>query len=186
MRTLGPGQSALLLLDVIAVLQAEGVEYAVIGAMAASVHGAVRASVDADALTLITTQRARELEQRFKSAGFTTSLRLGDLDDPIPGLLALADSSGNRVDLLIGLRGVDPDVLARAIAVPFQGSTLRIIGLEDFIAMKVFAGGPLDLADATAALATAQSMVDFELLRRLTKRYGSAAVSTLGSLLSEK
>jgi len=30
---------------------------------------------------------------------------------------------------------------------------LRVIGLEDFIAMKVFAGGPQDLEDARRAIA---------------------------------
>jgi hypothetical protein len=42
------GESALLLLDVIDHLQRANVQYAVVGAMAASVHGVVRASMDAD------------------------------------------------------------------------------------------------------------------------------------------
>ena len=49
MRTKGPGEAALLLLDVVALLRIEKIDYAVIGAMAASVHGVVRASIDADA-----------------------------------------------------------------------------------------------------------------------------------------
>ena len=44
MRTTAPGQSALLLLDAVALLVDEKVDYAVVGAMAASVHGVVRAS----------------------------------------------------------------------------------------------------------------------------------------------
>jgi hypothetical protein len=39
--------------------------------------------------------------------------------------------------------------------VPFQGASLRVIGREDFIAMKVFAGGRQDLADARNALSIA-------------------------------
>ena len=38
MRASGPGQSALLLLDVIGILISEKIEYAVVGAMAASVY----------------------------------------------------------------------------------------------------------------------------------------------------
>jgi hypothetical protein len=48
MRTNRSGESALLLLDVVELLAREKIEYAVIGALAASVHGAVRASMDAD------------------------------------------------------------------------------------------------------------------------------------------
>ena len=39
MRATAPGQSALLLLDVVALLERREVDYAVIGALAASVHG---------------------------------------------------------------------------------------------------------------------------------------------------
>ena len=48
MRTSRAGESALLLLDVVDRLVAEKIQYAVIGALAASVHGAVRASLDLD------------------------------------------------------------------------------------------------------------------------------------------
>ena len=42
------GESVLLLLDVIDLLTDQNIEYAVVGALAASIHGAVRASMDAD------------------------------------------------------------------------------------------------------------------------------------------
>jgi hypothetical protein len=63
MRTRRAGQSALLLLDVIAVLRSEVVEYAVIGAMAASVHGSLRASADADALLSVTVSKLANLSR---------------------------------------------------------------------------------------------------------------------------
>jgi hypothetical protein len=68
MRTDAPGQSALLMLDVADVLVRQGVSYAVIGAMAAAVHGVVRASLDADALVLLQVREAdslRRLSARF-------------------------------------------------------------------------------------------------------------------------
>ncbi len=51
MRTRRSGESALLLLDVVDLLAREQVGYAVVGAMAASVHGVLRASMDADAVS---------------------------------------------------------------------------------------------------------------------------------------
>jgi hypothetical protein len=137
-----------------AVLAENDVEYAVIGAMAAAVYGAIRATTDADALLSVSIAKLGQLEKVFKKAGFATELRRGDADDPIPALLSVSDRHDNRVDLLAGLRGLDRLALSRSITVPFLGSSLRVIGREDFVAMKCFAGGPQDIADAVQALKT--------------------------------
>jgi predicted nucleotidyltransferase len=184
MRTSRSGESALLLLDVIDVLAREQVGYAVIGAMAASVHGVLRASMDADAVISITTQQLGPLQQRFSDLGFETELRRGDLGDPIAAVLALSDEFSNRVDLLVGLRGLENEAFQRAIDVAFQGGMLRVVCIEDFIAMKLFAGGPQDLADARYALAAGKNTVDQELLWRLTARYGRDAMTALEKLFN--
>jgi hypothetical protein len=184
-RSNGPGQSALLLLDVVERLLHHGIDYAVIGAIAASVHGIVRASFDADALVSVTRPQLKTLASEFAAVGLRTELREGDLDDPIPALLALSDSHGNRVDLLGGLRGLEPAAFTRTIEVPFQGATMRVVGREDFIAMKVFAGGPQDLADARHAILIAGELLDIALLRRLSRGYGRAAMTILEKLLAD-
>jgi hypothetical protein len=176
MRTRRAGQSALLLLDVIAVLRSEAIEYAVIGAMAASVHGSLRASADADALLSVTVSKLANLSRAFKKAGFEAELRRGDADDPIPAMLMISDTHGNRVDLLGGLRGLDPQVFSRAVDVPFSGDTLRVV--------ECFAGGPQDLVDAQLALQSAQAPVDQSLLRRVTRRFGRAAADVLERILA--
>jgi hypothetical protein len=94
MRTSRDGQSALLLFDVVAILKKEKIDHAVIGAIAASVHGVVRASMDADLV-----------------------LSKGDHDDPIPALLELSDAYNNRVDMLAGIRGLEAAAFSRAIDV---------------------------------------------------------------------
>ena len=186
MRTTAPGQSALLLLDVAVVLQQENVDYAVIGAMAAAVHGVVRASLDADAVLSLTTQDAQRLEKVFAAAGFQTELRRGDMDDPIACLLALTDTQGNRVDLVIGLRGMEAATFARAIVVPFMGQMLRFVCREDFLAMKAYAGGPQDVDDARKVIKAAGDSLDLALLRRLAVQYGRSAATALESLLAER
>jgi hypothetical protein len=138
MKTSQSGESALLLLDVVNLLREQKAQYAVIGALAASVHGA---------------------------------------------LLRLRDRHDNRVDLLIGLRGMEPKAFSRLLEVPFQGEVLRFIGRKDFIAMKAFAGGPLDLIDAARAISAAGDSLDLELVRRLAKSYGAAAAASLDRLL---
>ena len=183
MRTQAPGQSSLLFLDVAHILIAEKITYAVIGALAAAVHGEVRGTTDADALLCVALQQLGALRTAFEDAGFQTELRFGDDEDPIPAMLILQDGYENTVELLAGLRGLDPDAFTRTITVPFQGDTLRMIGREDFIAMKCYAGGPQDVADARAALTRRDAATDLDLLRRLTRRFGRAATDVLESLL---
>jgi len=179
-----PGQSALLFIDVVELLNKEHIDYLVIGALALSVHGTVRASADVDALLHMPYARLKKLAATLEAAQFRVTLNRGDDDDPIPGMIILSDAHGNRVDLLGGLRRLDPQVFARAIEVPFRGVNLRVVGREDFISMKCFAGGPQDMIDGRAALEGAQGPVDLDLLRAVTRRFGREAADRLEILLS--
>jgi len=151
--------------------------------MAASIHGVVRASVDADVVLSLAINRATALESVLRRAGLATELRHGGDDDPIPAMLIATDQFSNRVDLLIGLRRLDCAAFGRAINVPFNGTSLRVIGREDFIAMKVFAGGPVDLIDARRAVDGASGELDLALLRRLAQGFGGSALEALEKLL---
>lgn len=184
MRARAAGQSALLLLDVVELLDARRIDYAVIGALAAAVHGSIRATTDADALISASWSTLKRLERELRGLGFVTEVREGDADDPIPAMLVITDRHGNRVDLLAGLRGFDATTYSRAREVQFQGRGLRVIGREDFIATKCYAGGPQDLADAAVALKSECMPVDIDLLRRVTRRYGRTAADALEQLLA--
>jgi predicted nucleotidyltransferase len=183
-RTKRAGQSALLLLDAVEVLQREKIDYAVIGAFALSAHGVVRASTDVDVLLFTTPQRLTKLRTRFQRAGFGTELRHGETDDPIPALLILSDTHNNHIDLLGSLRGMDPAIFSRTVEVPFMGVNLRIVGREDFIAMKCFAGGPQDVLDALSAYHSAQGPVDLDLLRAVARRFGRDAAGKLEQVIA--
>ena len=65
-----------------------------------------------------------------------------------------------------------------------MGIDLRIAGREDFIAMKCFAGGPQDILDAQSAYRSAQSPVDLDLLRAVTRRFGRDAADNLEQVLA--
>lgn len=184
MRTSARGQSALLMADIAEFLVAQGVRYAVIGAMAAAVHGVVRASLAADAVVTLSVREARALRELLVEAGHEAQVRTGGVDDPIPALLEIRDRHGNRVDLLIGLRGMDPEALNRTRQVALAGTTLEIVGREDFVAMKAFAGGPVDLADARAVMDLDRETLDVELLRRLAQRFGRETVTAVDLLVS--
>jgi len=183
MRASAPGQSALLMADVAESLARRGVRYAVIGAMAAAVHGVVRASLDADAIVALQVREAQALRQSLIEEGYEVVLRTGDVDDPIPGLLEIRDRHSNRVDLLLGLRGMDPELLNRTRQVRLGEVILAIVSREDFIAMKAFAGGPVDLADAHAIIDLDRESLDLELLRRLAQRFGRDAARVVDDLI---
>jgi len=172
------------MVDVAELLSKQGVRYAVIGAMAAAVHGVVRASLDADAVVALQVREAQALRQSLVDEGYEAALRTGDVDDPIPALLEVKDAHGNRVDLLIGLRGMDPELMNRTRQVRLAEAVLEIVGREDFIAMKAFAGGPVDLADARAVIEQDRRSLDVELLRRLAQRFGRETVAVVESLIS--
>lgn len=184
MRTKRAGQSALLLLDAVEVLRREKIDYAIIGAFALSAHGVVRASTDVDVLLFTTPRHLTKLRTRFQRAGFDSELRHGEADDPISTMLILSDGHNNRVDLLGGLRGMDPAIFSRTMEVPFMGVNLRIVGREDFIAMKCFAGGPQDILDAQSAYRSAQGPVDLDLLRAVARRFGRDAADKLEQVLA--
>ncbi len=184
MRTKRAGQSALLLLDVVQILRRKDLNYAVIGAFALSVHGTVRASRDVDALLYVDYPGLKQLKELFQTSGFGAELHRGEDEDPVLGTLVLTDEYGNQVDLLGGLRGMDPKLFARTLQIPFAGDVLNVVGREDFIAMKCFAGGPQDLLDAGSAYEGAQGPVDLDLLRRVARRFGRDAADRLERILA--
>lgn len=169
--------------DVAEFLVGRGVRYAVIGAMAAAVHGVVRASLDADAVVAMHVREAGGLRDALVAEGLDAVLRIGDADDPIPGLLEVKDRHGNRVDLLFGLRGMDPELLNRTKQARLAEAVLEIASREDLIAMKAFAGGPVDLADARAVIELNREVLDLQLLRRLAQRFGPDTTKAVEKLI---
>jgi hypothetical protein len=139
--------------------------------------------MDADAVILLPAHRAAELDRECRAAGFISELRHGDPDDPIGAVLSLGDEFGNRVDLLLGLRGLGADAYSRAAVIPFQNCQLRVVGREDFIAMNLFAHGPQDLIDAEHALLGLE-VPDLELLRKLAAACGAETLAALEHMLA--
>lgn len=183
MRTTGNGQSPILLLDVIDVLSEKNVPYAVVGAMAASVHGQVRASLDADAVISLGGTSVEDLATVFRGMGLDVDVSQGDDDDPISLVIVLQDFFENKVDLIAGVRGMSPDAFDRTIVVPLMKQPIRIVGIEDFIAMKIFAGSAQDLMDAENAILVSREKINIDLVRDLVRRYGRRELEKFEYLL---
>lgn len=99
-------------------------------------------------------------------------------------MLILSEGFGNPVELLVGFRNMDPAIFSRTTEVKFSGSTLSLIGREDFIAMKCYADSPLDLFDARSAYEEAPSSLNLDLLRTVTRRLGRETADHLEEILA--
>jgi len=188
MKPNGPGQSALLLLDILPTLGRHNISYAIIGAFAASFYGVVRASLDADLVISLRQKEAlvEQLRLEFEGGGFQVEYQQGDSEDPIKAVMNVRDAFQNRVDLLLGIRGMSEEVFDRVEVATFMDTRIKIVGLEDFIAMKIFAGSPKDIADIVGVLEVSGEKVKTPLLREIVSIYGSAELKKLEGLLLKR
>ena len=163
------------------------IPYAVIGAFAASFYGVVRASMDADAVISLQSGQLdiNDLVHEFREPYFKTQYRKGDFKDPVGAVLNIEDQFNNRVDLLMNIRGVTEVIFSRAVETEFMDTRIRMIGLEDFIAMKMLAGGPKDVSDVIGVLKVSYDRINRVLVRELVQKYGKTTLARLESLLKE-
>lgn len=187
MKINGPGESTILLLKIIKLLNKLNLPYAVIGAFAASFYGHVRASLDADAVISFEGQNEKldGLFESLKKEGLKVELRQGDISDPVRGVINILDKFSNSVDLLTGIRGMNPDLFKRAVKASFLDAEIRIVCVEDFIAMKIYGGGPQDIEDVKHVLALQKKKVKMPLLKQLTLGYGKKELSRLKQILKD-
>src|SRR5688572_24877690 len=132
MRATRSGQPAHLLLDIVECLDALRIPYMVIGAFAISYHGVPRATNDCDAAIWLhgTGTTETELGKRISEAGFHVEIKRGDIEDPILGVIAVQDRFGNMLDLILGIRGMDPAAAERAVETTLLDARVRIAGIE--------------------------------------------------------
>jgi len=145
------------------------IPHALIGGWAAVAWGVVRATRDIDLLADIAKAIRPPLEKALQEADFESEWRKGGLDDPIPELLRLSHTGpwndiGTPIDVIIASRRFEREALERAAAVNFAGWKAPVLVPEDIIAMKLSAGGPLDIQDAKMLLEIHKGRLDENLL----------------------
>ena len=161
---------------ILRVLDRHGVEYVLVGGVAARVHGAQRATADIDCVPETTGENLERLAAALAELG--ARLRVGGLTDEEARQLPLQldattlaafgsstwTTDAGPLDLLVELRdpagGRHPyaDLAARATSVSVADLTISVASLEDIIASKRFAGRPKDLE----AVPELQALLDAE------------------------
>ncbi|HVE66194.1 MAG TPA: hypothetical protein VNC59_06405, partial [Thermoanaerobaculia bacterium] len=99
---------------VLASLQRADVPHALIGAGAMAVHGVSRATLDLDLLiadqSLLDPSRWEDLSQ----SGASVDVRRGDSEDPLAGVVRLAEAGARAVDVIAGRFAWQQGVIERA------------------------------------------------------------------------
>ncbi|MDW5595625.1 nucleotidyl transferase AbiEii/AbiGii toxin family protein [Conexibacter stalactiti] len=139
-------------------LAGAGVDFVVIGGVAVAVQGYGRSTKDLD-ITYAT--NAANLE-RLGRALIDLAARLRGVDEEVPfvpdaptlrrmAILTL-DTSEGPLDLLVRPDGAAPyeQLRARADVIDLDGAEIRVVDIDDLLAMKRAAGRPQDLADIDA------------------------------------
>ncbi len=160
-----------LLHEVTASLDAVGVRHALIGAGALAVHGIARSTFDLD---LLTTQTVALDAATWTTLAADTrvqvSVRRGDADDPLAGVVRIAREGERPVDVVVGRASWQTDAIDRAQPVVVAGVRLPVVVPADLILLKLYAGGSQDRWDIDQLLSgdARQALVD-EVDKRLDR-----------------
>lgn len=133
-------------------LDADGVEFVVVGGIAAIAHGSPRFTFDLDIVFATNESNLRKLSDALRAL----NAKLHGVLDEVPfvpdaralrqvGLHCLTTDEG-RLDVMVrpdGSKGYD-QLLAGSIEAVVEGTAVRVAGIDDLIAMKKAAGRPTD------------------------------------------
>jgi predicted nucleotidyltransferase len=131
-------------------LNANDVQYLIIGGYAVAVHGHPRYTKDLDVWLESSETNALKVVKALQDFGFG-SLGLSDKDFVEPELVIQLGYPPNRIDLLTYADGVAfTDCYQRRMMVEIGGVSVNFIGLEELKKNKLASGRPQDLADLSA------------------------------------
>jgi hypothetical protein len=142
---------------ILVTLAAHGVDFVVIGGLAAVAHGSRRMTRDIDIVAAPDDANLARLQQSLRALEAVQLLE-GGAEGPIAdadvamvafGTTLHTRSRAGRLDIVGSPAGGAPysDLRARSIVSRVGAVEVRISGLDDLIAMKRAAGRPLDLQD---------------------------------------
>jgi hypothetical protein len=128
-------------------LNAQGVEYLLIGGYAVAYHGYVRPTEDLDVWLAVNPANADAVVAALREFGF-------DVPELTPALflepwrIVRMGMKPLRIELSTTISGVDfSDCYARRVECLVDGEPISIIGLDDLKQNKTASGRPKDLAD---------------------------------------
>lgn len=159
-----------LLLEVVRVLRAEGVEPLLIGAAALAYHGYPRSTEDADFAVAISPNRLRELTSKLPDVA---EYEAPSPTDPLGGVTTVI-RDGGKVQIVNfdnspsgGFPALVKDALGRSVD---KSHGVPVPTLEDLILFKAYAGGFKSRLDVGELLV--RTRPDLDELRQRADEYG--------------
>ena len=155
-------------------LEHRRIPYMVMGGLALSAWGRVRATQDVDLSVSLDPEREHEFLDALRAAHFLPAVPRAIIGHRLVTCRYLKSTRGLpvQVDLLIARGAYQRQALARAVTVPFGGLRLRVIAPEDLILHKLLADRPIDHLDVQAVLEEQGGRLDRPYLTRWAKRLG--------------
>ena len=136
--------------EFIDLLNANGVEYVVVGAFAVAWHGYPRFTADIDLFVRSSRANAELVVKALRDFGFGSLNGVAD-DLCRPDQILQLGVKPNRIDIITSIAGVSFDEAWNArIAGSIDGLPVLFLGREELIRNKESAGRPQDIADAIA------------------------------------
>jgi hypothetical protein len=134
---------------VFASFESHGVEYVVIGGIAAVLHGVPRATFDLDILIEASLQNSRRIVEALRATGFGTAEMITPEELVANEITIFQDRV--RLDVQTATPGLSfAEVRSRRVRMEFEGQTFYVLSRADLIASKKAAGRPIDLEDVRA------------------------------------
>ena len=134
-------------LEALSAFNAEGVEYLIIGAFAASAHGLLRATGDIDLWIRPTRDNATRVYRALARFGAPLD-GVSATDFTSDDLIFQVGRAPHRIDVITAISGVSFEAAwPRRLAATFGPHPVAVIGLDDLLANKRASGRPKDLLD---------------------------------------
>jgi hypothetical protein len=136
----------------VALLRERRIPFAVVGAVAMAVRGVSRATRDVDVLVVDSSCLSDAIWAPLGHPGVVVTIRRGDPDDPLGGVVRLAAAGESPVDLVVGKSSWQARVLERATPGTIGGVAVPVAVAADLVLLKLYAAGPQDAWDIAQLL----------------------------------
>jgi hypothetical protein len=166
--------------EIVARLEAHGIEYMVVGSVAAFVHGRERSTQDFDVVVEASAPALRALVRSLPEERFYVSEEAAmEALRHETQFNVLDMATGWKVDLIVRKQRAFSEVeFARRSRLEVMGVSVYVASLEDTIVAKLewaaTSGSDRQLADAAAVIAVSGDILDWSHLRRWAESLGLA------------
>jgi len=126
-----------------------------IGALALAFYDVVRATKDLDLLILLSPLEMAGLVAKLRAEGVSATAQRGAPGDPVVGVVVTQVPAGGtqiKCDLLLPSARWQSEAIRNAQTFEAVGLAVRVVQARDLFLLKLYAGGPQDLIDASQLL----------------------------------